>query len=450
MTAAATRRALLRSLAAGVIGAPALASCQRSGRSRTQTEEPSAPEPPPDPEEPLVIGRIISTVGVPGEFLPHIGAGLAEAEIAVNTSGGLFGQDVQLLQPIQMTEPGQDISAQIDELAEKGAGAVIVAVPDEDFLAILPQLVELQLAIISPTSTAGALRGEDARTAGLLFRLAPTARTIAAARFEEAATSAQAGIAPGSIAVIGSDSFETKDLIRELEDVMAPQGGSLVLKHLYAGNAITDPAGLARTVLEKKPALLMLEGGAEVGAIADQLTRIAEAEEIRFSIPVRLGVRATRDYSGKAFTQDALSGAEGWTPGAVPPLQHQLEMLNQATGLAKLDNPYAYSALAYDAVILLVLAARAASSVEGAAIARELPAVLSGGTECAAVDACLTALHDQFALGETGGVAYQPRMGALEFDENGDPASSEIMRATWAKDCSLVWGTATSLSAPGA
>lgn len=449
MTAAATRRVLLRSLAAGAFGAPALAACQRTGRTQGEPDEPAALEPPQDPTQPLVIGRIVSTVGLPGEFLPHIGAGLAEAEIAVNTSGGLFGQEVQLLQPIQMTEPGQDISTEIDELREKGAGAVVVAVPDDDFLAILPQLVKLHLAIISPTSTAGALRGEDARTAGLLFRLAPPARTLAAQRFEEASTSAQAGIAPGSIAVIGTDTFETTDLIRELEDVMAPQGGSLVLTHLYAGNAIGDPTGLARQVLEKKPALLMLEGGAEVGAVVNELSRIIAAEEIRFSIPVRLGVRATRDYSGKAFVEDALSSAEGWTPGTVPPLEHQLEMLNQSTGLASLDNPYGYSALAYDAVILLVLAARAASSVEGAAIARALPALVTGSAECADVGACLTAFRDQFALGESDGVSYQPRMGAIEFDENGDTARSEIMRATWAEDSSLVWGTATALQAPG-
>lgn len=446
MTASPPRRALLRSLTVSALGLPVLAACQRTGGSPSPDDQ--TPTAPTEPTQPLVIGRIVATFGLPGEFLPQLMAGMDEALIAVNTSGGLFGHDVQLLQAIQLTEPGQDISADIAALGEQGASAVIVAVPDEELLEILPDLVELQATIISPTSSAGALRGPDARTAGLLFRLAPTAATIATARFEQSSTAAQAGIQPGTIAVIGRDDFSTQDVLRELEDVMSPRGGSLVMRHLYAGDALGDAEALAREVIEKQPALLMLEGGPEVGAVAHELRRISDEEDLRFSIPIRMGILATRDYSGRGFVEDALQGAEGYVPGAQPPLAHQLEMLNQETGLATLDNPYAYSAHAYDAVVLVVLAARAATSVDGAAIARELPRVLLGNEECAAVDACVKALSDQLALGKSDGVAYQARLGALEFDENGDPAISDVQRATWASDSSLVWGDDTSLRAP--
>ena len=83
-------------------------------------------------------------------------------------------------------------------------------------------------------------------------------------------------------------------------------------------------------------------------------------------------------------------------------------------------NVWNYAGESYDAVNLIALAADAAGSIDGAAIAAELEAVSKEGTECFDYAGCITLQRN----GED--IDYQGISGPITFDENGDPTEAFI------------------------
>lgn len=114
-----SRRRLVHSLGAGVLGASALSACGegmprgRRGRRRPTTTAPTA-DALSEPEQPLVLGSIGASYGRSAPFEQAIAIGLSESHIDVNHRfKGLFGQDVQLFDRHVMAEAGEDLTGEI-------------------------------------------------------------------------------------------------------------------------------------------------------------------------------------------------------------------------------------------------------------------------------------------------------------------------------------------------
>ena len=120
----------------------------------------------------------------------------------------------------------------------------------------------------------------------------------------------------------------------------------------------------------------------------------------------------------------SLEGAKGTLPG--PALEDDFQSrLNDAwvaEGNSDLGD-FSYAAESYDAVVLLALAALAAESTEGPAMAGKLQEVSGGsgdGTKCTSFAECADII-----IG--GGVAdYDGYSGEVTFDENGDPTGAAM------------------------
>jgi len=132
------------------------------------------------------------------------------------------------------------------------------------------------------------------------------------------------------------------------------------------------------------------------------------------------------DYGSSPDTNFSFSleGAQGTKPG--PVLEDDFTDRLQAywTGEGNPEvNDFTYAAEAYDAVVLVALAALAAGSTEGADIAAKMQEVSGGtgdGEKCTSFADCAEIING-------GGTAdYDGYSGEVTFDENGDPQGASI------------------------
>jgi branched-chain amino acid transport system substrate-binding protein len=127
---------------------------------------------------------------------------------------------------------------------------------------------------------------------------------------------------------------------------------------------------------------------------------------------------------GKDNLPIKLEGSKGTRAGAELP-DDFLEQLNEVWTEAGNDkiNDVTYSAEAYDATILVALAALEARSVEGKDIASKMREVSGGegdGEKCTTFEECAKIIND-------GGTAdYEGLSGSVTFDENNDPKGAAI------------------------
>ncbi|MGM7679942.1 ABC transporter substrate-binding protein [Microbacterium sp. A94] len=119
-----------------------------------------------------------------------------------------------------------------------------------------------------------------------------------------------------------------------------------------------------------------------------------------------------------------LTGSKGTRAGAELPddFIDQLNEIWTAEGNDPID-AVTYSAEAYDATILIALAALSAQSVEGADIAGKMREVSGGegeGEKCSTFADCAAIINDG------GTVDYEGLSGSVTFDENNDPKGAAI------------------------
>lgn len=436
-----TRRRVLASLSAGVLGTGALSACtpgglRGRGRGRATTPPPSASE-RIAPTTPLILGSIGSTFGAPGQFDGQIALGIEEAVRRVNgLAGGVFAQDVVLETRVPVEAPGADVASQIEALASAGVSVLISSLEDSQLLEAVPAAVEHKMLVLCPWSSSAAVRENDA-SSGLLFRLAPDDTAMASLWVRTAMENAPEGTVPGTIAYVSPDTLQGRSLLAELSEQAAPLGGTMVLETFYPADEDLDVQALAAQIAGAPPALLILNGGAECGPLASAVHQatLDAGGRAQHTIPIRLGPNASVDYRDASLPPESLEQAEGFEPGGPvgvdvgDGLTFEDMMLNLDASL--LGRGYAYSQQAFDAVLIACLAARHALSIEGTAIAASVPEVLSGTTECTDYGACDRLLRDAEEQGTTGSIRYTGASGPLELGGNRDVRAGQLRRITW-------------------
>lgn len=456
---AISRRALVRGLGAGVLGAGALTACgdggmrRGRGRRRATTTAPTAAA-LTEPEVPLVVAQIGASYGRMAAFEESIAVAIDEARIDVNDRWqGLFGQQVELLERHVMQAPGEDLTEVIQTFAAAGATCVITSIDEESLIAAMPALVEAGLAIVDVFTSGMDLRVTEVQSANLLVRLAPNDR-IMAARYAELALAGggEKSGPPGTVAFLSEDTLQGHSLLFEIEQVLNPQRGKVLSQQFYATGDFGDVAARVKAVLDAPPALLVFNGGAEAAPFLSALYRatLDDGQQPTIQFPQRLGPSATIDYSqeqvAKELAPECLTSATGYEPGGDLVVEHQYMMLNRNAEF--LRRGYAYSQQGYDAFTMLCLAAQHALSVEGTALAAALPAILTGSQDCTQYDECRQVMRTGLESKETATVAYTGRMGALELGPQNDARVGSIREYTWSEANVLVVGNATGFEAP--
>ncbi|APX31696.1 amino acid ABC transporter substrate-binding protein [Brachybacterium sp. P6-10-X1] len=429
-----SRRTLVRGLGAGVLGAGSLSACTGGRRGRQPETTGPTGQALTEPDTPLTLGSIGSSVGRSAAFETPISLALGQAMIDVNKRwGGLFGHEVTLLERHVMAEPGEDLTDVIAGFAEAGVNAVITSIDEEALIAAIPAFVDAGIAVIDVFTSGMSVRAPEVISSNMLIRLAPNDIALAALYAEASwAASSDKGGPPGTVALLSEDTAHGHSLREELSRILDPDGGGVVAEHFYPAGSMGKSAPIVEKILTTPPALLVLNTGPEAGPLLSALheaTLDEEGKRPTVEFARRLSPAASVDYGAAELAPESLSSATGYLPGAELTVDHVNMMLNLDASLQRTG--YGYSQQAYDAAVLACLAAQDALSVDGVDIAASVGAVLTGTEECSSYGDCSSILRTGVQTQERTTVSYSGRMGPLELGSAKDPRTGTLRTFAW-------------------
>lgn len=413
-----TRRTVVRSSGALLAGA-ALSGCMARGRRRgaPTTTEPETTPPPRDPDVDLVIGTIGLASGLEATFAKQISLAVGEARTDVNIGGGVFGRPLQLPATLIAETPDSDIAPLVQELVDVGASAVVASCGDPSLRAAMPLLADAGIAVVSVNSVARELRDEEAGSAGMLFRLAPTDAMLAKAFVDASASGSQQGAAPRTIAYLARDTMHGRSLGEEMRLLVEPAGG-WIRQHYFPAEQV-DLGAPMDEIFGQIPALIVIDAGAETPKIISEIHRRSLGPDGRteLTIPIRTTYYNSSPW-GDQVPPESMEHTTGCRPGIPAGDGLQDLLLNVDPSLA--TTGYDFAGQAYDAVLLIALAAQTARSAEGSQIASAIGGLLADGEQVSDYESGLKMLK------EGKKVSYLGMSGPIALGDDGDPVSAEI------------------------
>ncbi|MFN3707661.1 ABC transporter substrate-binding protein [Microcella sp.] len=390
---------------AGLLAASALvlAGCA----AESEAPEPADPTTPTTPGEDLSlrVGTILPQSGALAFLGPPEEAGVALAVQEVNEANA--GITVEAIYRDSGDTTTDIATVSVTDLLSQDVSAIIGAASSAVSLTVIDQITGAGVIQFSPANTSPAFT--DYADNGLYWRTAPSdllqGEVLGNLIAEDGAQSL--GL------LVLNDAYGT-GLAEATKAAFEAAGGSVVAEELFnEGDASVDAQVSA------------------LSAAAPEAIAVITFDQAKFALPalVNAGFSGEQlylvdgnlaDYSGD-FEEGLIEGAKGTLPGL------DIETLGDFQDrLLEVDpnlTEFSYAAESYDAVILLALAALAAGSTDGAAMAGQLQAVSGGsggGEKCFSFAECAE------ILAGGGAIDYDGPSGPITFDENGDPTEATI------------------------
>lgn len=383
---------LLAPLAAAAL---ALAGCTAAAPMPTPTPTPS---PTYQTDGVLRIGTLFPTSGV----LDFLGKGQVAAVNAavrqINAEGGVLGADVEVVHR-DSGDSKQKIDASFDELVAKGVDVVIGPTGSALALHVLPRAIEAGIPLVSPSATSPQLASLDPD--GWIFRTVPSYEhqgavlgSLLPARDQEA------------VVLLHADGAIGTALEEPLEESLAASGGELVASIRLSGDA--DAAAIAARAAASAPDAVVLatnDNGALTRALVQELAKAQLG-----GAKLWLTSQNLADYS-QALPKGALTGVNGILEGAPADDAFRARVKQEDPSVGE----FRYTPEAFDAAVLVALAAITAGTDAGAGIRAHLAEASVGGIKCTGFGECASVLATE------PDADYDGISGPLNLDEHGDP-----------------------------
>lgn len=376
------RRALVVALGAAL----ALSGC--TGPAPMPTPTPTVPTPSGDGV--LRIGTLFSTTGPDAGEAASQTAAVNAAIRELDAAGGVDGAPVEVINRNGGAAGDGAAEAAFADLLARGVDAIIGPSSAEIAAIVAPLAAAAHVPLLSGSAAGDRPAGSE----GWYFRSIPSLTAQAAAL---------AGmIGDGqTIAVLRSD-----DAVGQAW--AAGMGDAVVADVVLSGDAVADAAQLTGADPDAV-VIVTADASEQTGAVIAALAGAGVAGEAIWI--------AGRSLGGYSSVGAALDGAHGITTGVSADEGFLARVRQEDPGVPSLR----FAAEAYDATVLVALAAVQAGDDGGASIAATLPRVLDGGIPCTSVGACLDVLTTEPA------VAYRGPSGAFAF-ENGDRVGADYLR----------------------
>ena len=404
---------LWRSLAIGGSLALVLSACGGDDGGEETTESPDATSEATDDtaaggtntsDGTLTVGTLLPETGSLAFLGPPEFAGVTLAVKEINEAGGVLGNDV-----VQIDSDSGDTSSNIaqqsvDTLLSQDVDAIIGAASSSVSLSVIDKIIGAKVVQVSPanTSTAFTTYEDD----GFYWRTAPS-------DVLQGRVLGDAVLADGyqNVAILALQDAYGETLAEQATTAIEDGGGTVVFSEFYDPKA-TDFSALLDEASSTNPDAVILI------AFDETKTIIPQAASRNFGpqdVPYFFVDGNLANYS-EDFEPGTLTGTKGTLPGAEATDDFRQRLQDAYGELTE----FAYSSESYDATILVALAAVAAGDDSGEAIASQMQAVSTGGTECTTFAECVELIE----AGED--IDYNGVSGKIEFDENGDPTSASI------------------------
>jgi branched-chain amino acid transport system substrate-binding protein len=308
---------------------------------------------------------------------------------------------------------------EIPRLLSAGVKAIVGAASSGVSLAFIDQVVGAGVLHFSPANTSPTLTTYDDK--GLYFRTAPSDLLQGEVLGNLMSADGHEKISM----IVLNDPYGTG--LRDATQASFEAAGGEVLAAPMFNPGDTNFTSQISEALAGGPDAIVLITFDEAKTIVPALVSQFPAENLYF-VDGNLA-----DYS-EDFEPGTLTGAKGTAPGLDPDtIMDFLTRMDEnwvAEGNEALTS-YLYGPESYDAVVLIALAAIAADSTNGAAMAGKLQEVSGGsgsGTKCTTFAECADII-----IG--GGVAdYDGISSPVTFDEFGDPTQGNILVSIYGDD----------------
>ncbi len=359
----------------------------------------------------LKIGTALPQTGNLAFLGPPEEAGVALAVKEVNEAAK--GVTIEVTWGDSGDTDNKAYETEIPRLLDAGVTAILGAASSGTSLQFIDDVTGAGVIQFSPANTSAALTTYDDN--GLYFRTAPS--DVLQGEVLGNLIAADGHQTLGMIVL--NDSYGT-GLAQFVSDAFTAAGGTVVAQPTYNTGDTNFDAQVAE-VTAAAPDAIVLITFEEVKTIAPALIGGGYASENVYFVDGNLA-----NYS-EDFAAGLLEGAKGTLPGLdITTIADFTTRMNDnwvAEGNDDLADVFAYGPEAYDAVVLLALAALEAGSVEGVDMAAKLQEVsggVDGGTKCTTFAECADII-----IG--GGQAdYDGVSGPITFNEVGDPTEASI------------------------
>lgn len=386
------------------VAALALAACGDAGEEPeggTTETSPAAPE----GDGILTIGTLLPQTGSLAFLGPPEFAGVQLAVDEINAAGGVLGEDVVKVDS-DSGDAGTDIATQsVNRLLSEDVDAIIGAASSGVSFTVIDAITGAGVVHYSPANTSPDFTDYDDN--GLYFRTAPS--DVLQGRVMGDLLVNDGFLNVGIMAL--DDPYGT-GLAENVQLSLEEGGGTLVTDPIIYNPAAASFSAEVTQLAAAQPEAIVLIAFEETAKIVPELQAQGIGPQ---DVPLYFVDGNLADWSGD-FAPGTLDTNKGTLPGAESSPEFREALLAVDPTL----EDYSYAPESYDAAITTALAAEAAGSDNGEAIAAALPDVTREGEKC-------TTFADCKALLEEGAdIDYDGRSGPIEMSDAGDPTEATI------------------------
>ena len=395
-----TRTMRLASVAAA--GVLVLAAC--GGGGDDDGDSGSAAESPSDGV--LTFGSLLPQTGSLAFLGPPEFAGVDLAVAEINEAGGVLGEEVVHVKGDSGDTDSGIAPDETDRLLDAGADVIVGAASSGVSMTVIDKIMNAGAVMFSPANTSTDFDLGDYSEPDLYFRTAPS-------DILQGAVLSNLLIQDGkqNVAILARQDSYGETLAEQVGEGLEAAGSTVAATVFYGENAQSYDSQVA-DIAASDPDAVLLIAFEETTTIVPQLVSAGVGPQ---AVDTYFVDGNTADYS-ETLDEGLLEGVKGTIPGADSSQDFKDRLLEVD---AELDS-FAYAAESYDAVIVSALAAVAADSDAGSAIAEEIVNVTRDGEKCTTFAECLELLE----AGED--IDYDGVSGPIELGETGSPTAASI------------------------
>lgn len=392
-----------------------LAACGGDETDTATGEPTSGPAATVEGDGTLTIGSLLPQTGNLAFLGPPEFAGVELAIQEINEDGGVLGNDVEYIEG-DSGDAQQDVAnPTVDRLLAANADVIIGAASSGVSFTVIDKITRAGTVQFSPANTSPDFT--DYEDNGLYFRTAPSdvlqgrilAETILADGFS-------------NVGILALQDPYGEGLARNVSETITENGGTLAPEEtVFYDPAASNFDAQVGQIRAADPDAIVLIGFEESARVIQSMVAqgIGPQQKQLYLVDGNLG-----NALGEDLPAGVLEGVKGSLPGA-----EATEGFRQALrGVNPELTDFSYAAESYDAVIVSALAAVAAGSDAGEALAQEIPAVTRDGTECPSFETC----RDLLENGED--IDYNGISGPIELSDAGDPTEAFVGIYTYGPD----------------
>lgn len=371
----------------------------------------------------LRLGVMLPRTGDLTHLEPSLQAGVRVAVDEIADDGGVLGRPVSVVRRDSGDGESGVSRRNARRLARKGVAAVIGGVSPQSTFEAFPALQKAaqkrhrghpdrdsQVVMVSATAMAETYDNLD--DDGLAFRTVPS-NVLQAAVLAQQVARVNGGDRV-DVSVLASTQVDAAELSDRVTEQLS-RNGVRVRSTVEYDPTLTGFAPEVREIKQSRADATVVVGAQETAQILRGMARERIGPAHR---PVFLVDTNTLDYGrgGEEPVSRALRGMTGIEPGAAVSGTLRDRLRDVEPGLA---DPAA-APEAYDATMLVALAAQQAGDTTAGAIAREMPEVSSGGQACRGFQPC------RVLIGRGVDIDYEGASGPVDLNEAGSPSEATM------------------------